>query len=57
MILKALAKADYKGAFTYEIQHYLLEMPEQLVPDAILLSYKVGEEMADQLEHYKKILA
>ena len=32
-------------------------MPEKLVPDAILLSYKVGEEMADQLEHYKKILA
>ena len=57
MILKALAKADYKGAFTYEIQHYLLAMPEKLVPDAILLSYKVGEEMADQLEHYKKILA
>ena len=57
MILKALAKADYKRAFTYEIQHYLLAMPEKLVPDAILLSYKVGEEMADQLEHYKKILA
>lgn len=57
MILKALAKADYKGAFTYEIQHYLLAMPEKLVPDAISLSYKVGEEMADQLEHYKKILA
>lgn len=32
-------------------------MPEKLVPDAILLSYKVGGEMADQLEHYKKILA
>ena len=46
MILKALAKADYKRA-----------LPEKLVPDAILLSYKVGEEMADQLEHYKKILA
>ena len=57
MILKALAKADYKGAFTYEIQHYLLAMPEKLVPDAILLSYKVGEEMADQLEHYNRILA
>ncbi len=43
MILKALAKADYKRAFTYEIQHYLLAMPEKLVPDAILLSYKVAK--------------
>ena len=56
MILKALAKADYKGlllrssiiCFCYAGEDWCGCHPSQL---------KQAEEMADQLEHYKKILA
>ncbi|MCI8518142.1 MAG: sugar phosphate isomerase/epimerase [Hungatella sp.] len=44
-ILQALADVDYQGEFTYEIQHYLLAMPENLAPEAIRFSFQVGTQM------------
>lgn len=52
-VLRAFADIDYQEAFTYEIQHYLLELPLEVVPDAILFSYKVGMEMIRKLSVYK----
>lgn len=55
-VLQAFADIDYQEAFTYEIQHYLLEMPMELVPDAILFSHKIGMEMIKKIADYKKKL-
>lgn len=48
-VLQAFAEIDYQGEFTYEIQHYLLSMPEELVPEAIRFSYVVGMQMISDI--------
>ena len=48
-VLQAFADIDYQGEFTYEIQHYLLSMPEELVPEAIRFSYVVGMQMISDI--------
>ena len=52
-ILRALAEIGYNRPFTYEIQHYLLSMPLELVPSAIRMSYEVGVYMVEQIEKFR----
>lgn len=53
-VLMALGEADYQGAFTYEIQHYLLAMPHETVPEAVRLSRQVGEAMIRKMEAFRR---
>ncbi len=52
-VLHALADIHYSGAFAYELQHYLLTMPMDLVPDALRLSVSVGEYLIRRLESFR----
>lgn len=49
-VLKALAEIGYADAFTYEIQHYLLGMPMELVEEALRLSIQVGNYMIAEMQ-------
>lgn len=53
-VLKALADIGYRGAFTYEMQHYLLYMPLELVTEALALSRSVGAYMIRRLESFRQ---
>ena len=53
-VLSALADIGYDHSFTFEIQHYLLYLPMELVPSAICLSREVGEYMIRRIENFKK---
>jgi sugar phosphate isomerase/epimerase len=52
--LKALADIDYRGAFAFEIQHYLPAMPMELVPPAMKFSVEVGRHLLSRFEHFQK---
>lgn len=52
-VLRAFADIEYRDAFTYEIQHYLLAMPHALVPEAVRLSFLVGEEMIRTIRSFR----
>lgn len=53
-IYKAFADIHYTGVFAYEMQHYLLRMPIQLIPQMLKLSYDVGQYMIGQINQYKQ---
>ena len=53
-ILSALAEIGYRHPFTYEIQHYLLRLPLELVPTALRLSWEIGDYMVRRLEQFQK---
>lgn len=53
-VLQAFADIDYQGEFTYEIQHYLLTMPEELVPEAIRFSLTVGNQMIRDIRCFQQ---
>jgi len=55
-ILQALAEINYNNPFTFEIQHYLPNVPEHLVLPSMHLSVKVGNYMIDQINAYKESL-
>jgi sugar phosphate isomerase/epimerase len=48
-VLKALADINYQGAFAFEIQHYLPNMPMELVPSAMKFSVEVGRQLIFRL--------
>ena len=52
-VLKALADIGYQGAFAYELQHYLLYMPLELIPETLALSRSVGAYMLRRLESFR----
>jgi len=56
-ILEAIAQINYDGPFTFEIQHYLPNMPLQLIPSAMKLSVEVGEYMINQVEAHRAVKA
>ena len=47
-VLDALADVRYEGSFAFEMQHYLLAMPEPLLPSAVRLSRDVGVYLVDR---------
>lgn len=53
-VLGALAEIGYNMPFTFEIQHYLPQMPLELVPAALEFSVCVGEQMIAHIENAKK---
>lgn len=53
-ILTALADIGYDHPFTYEIQHYLLRLPPELVPSALRLSWEIGDYLVRRLEQFQK---
>lgn len=53
-ILAALAEIGYSRPFTYEIQHYLLRLPLELVPSALRLSREIGDYLVRRLEQLQK---
>lgn len=52
-IYKAFAEIKYDGVFAFEMQHYLLRMPFELMPQALRLSYETGEYMIRQINKYR----
>lgn len=52
-ILRALAETGYDHPFTYEIQHYLLRLPLELVPSALRLSWEIGDYLVRRLEAFR----
>ncbi len=52
-ILKALAKADYRGHFTYEADYFLTKMPTEILPDCAAFMAKLGRVMADKIDSYR----
>jgi sugar phosphate isomerase/epimerase len=54
-VLKALADIDYRGAFAFEIQHYLPSLPMELVPAAMKFSVAVGRHLLARFEHFQKV--
>jgi sugar phosphate isomerase/epimerase len=53
-VLQALADIDYQGAFAFEIQHYLPNMPMELVPSAMKFSVEVGSHLVSRFEDFRK---
>lgn len=53
-VLSALAEIDYSCSFTFEIQHYLLRLPLELVPSALRLSREVGEHMIGRIRMFRE---
>ena len=53
-VLSALAEIGYKNPFTFEIQHYLLYLPLELIPSAVRLSREVGEYMIRRIEAFRE---
>jgi sugar phosphate isomerase/epimerase len=53
-VLKALADINYQGAFAFEIQHYLPNMPIELVPSAMKFSVEVGRQLISRFEGFQK---
>lgn len=52
-VLSALADIGYDNSFTFEIQHYLLYLPMELVPSAIRFSQEVGNHMIRRIEDFR----
>lgn len=52
-VLGAFGEIGYDGVFAFEIQHYLLAMPKELLPEAVIFSRRVGEEMIGKMERLK----
>lgn len=53
-VLSALAEIGYDNPFTFEIQHYLLRLPQELLPSAIRLSREVGEYMIRRIQTFRE---
>lgn len=53
-VLSALAETGYDNPFSFEIQHYLLYLPMELVPSAIRLSREVGEYMIRRIQTFRE---
>ena len=53
-VLSALAEIGYDNPFTFEIQHYLLYLPMELVPSALRLSREVGEYMIRRIQTFRE---
>ena len=53
-VLSALAEIGYDHPFTFEIQHYLLYLPLELIPSALRLSREVGEYMIRQIQTFRE---
>lgn len=53
-ILRALADIHYSHPFTYEIQHYLLRLPMELVPSALRLSWEIGDYLVRRLGQFRE---
>jgi sugar phosphate isomerase/epimerase len=52
-VLEALAVIDYQGAFAFEIQHYLPNMPMEMVPAAMNFSVEVGKHLISRFEFFQ----
>ena len=52
-VLHALADINYSWSFAYELQHYLLYMPMELVPEALRMSVSVGEYLIRRMESFR----
>ncbi|MGL6173127.1 MAG: sugar phosphate isomerase/epimerase family protein [Cellulosilyticaceae bacterium] len=52
-IYKAFGEIEYKGVFAFEMQHYLLRMPFELMPHMLRLSCEVGSYMINKINEYK----
>jgi sugar phosphate isomerase/epimerase len=52
-VLKALAGINYQGAFAFEIQHYLPNMPMELVPPAMKFSAELGRQLISRFEEFQ----
>lgn len=53
-VLRALADINYQGDFTYEMQHYLREIPEELFAPALRFSYEIGHYLINRCESFKE---
>lgn len=47
-ILQALAAIGYEGDFSYELQHYLNKMPEELFALALKFSHDIGQYLVNR---------
>ena len=52
--MTALADIHYSHPFTYEIQHYLLRLPMELVPSALRLSWEIGDYLVRRLGQFRE---
>ena len=53
-VLSALSEIGYDNPFTFEIQHYLLYLPMELVPSALRLSREVGAYMIRRIQTFRE---
>lgn len=49
-ILAALKEVGYNGAFTFEADNFLRQVPEAVIPTALKLMVEVGRHMIQQIE-------
>lgn len=52
-VLSALADIGYDNPFTFEIQHYLLYLPMELVPSAVRFSQEIGNHMIRRIGDFR----
>lgn len=52
-IYEAFADIKYEGVFAFEMQHYLLRMPEPLMAQMLKLSVDVGTYMIERINAYR----
>jgi sugar phosphate isomerase/epimerase len=55
-VCHALAEINYQGEITLEADAFLEGFDEELYPDAVRLMAKRAKNLADKVEHYKRVL-
>lgn len=55
-IYKAFADINYNSTFAFEMQHYLLRMPFELMPQMLKLSHDTGMYMIERINQYKTLI-
>ncbi len=53
-VCRALADIDYSGDFTFESDTFLLNFPDELIPECLTLLEKTGRYLINKIENYKE---
>ncbi len=53
-ILEALANGGYDGNMNMEVPLYIAKLPDSAIPEALALAEKVGRDMINKFNNYKK---